>query len=209
MAERWCKGSREWLARLVLAVALIVVGQSAGAQPTGDYQSSVRIDGGVTATARNGNRATNEIGTPQPNAPTSVYIGGPVDTTATSGSASTRIGGNSRPGSTSIRQGVTNQGDLEMSGDSSANSVTVLPGASAIIGGCGRTQISGDVLVANGELELGCTCVGRRNGRCCVEFHTGFCVLHITPPGKHGCPPRYIYAEGLCRLFSDFDHSVD
>lgn len=207
---RWWKGvcRRPWVWSLFAAIA-ILGGAEAAAQPTGDYQSTVRIDGDVTASARNGRSAVNEIGSPQAGSPTNVYIGGPIDTTATSSDARTRIGGQGRPGTTAIRQGIANQGDLEMSGNTSANSVTVLPGASAAIGGCGRTQVSGDVLVSNGDLELGCVCAGRRNGRCCIEFHAGFCVLHMTPPGKYGCPPRYIYSDGWCRLFSDFDHNID
>lgn len=196
-----------------LAFFLFAAWTPSFAQSPGGLSTRVEVEGDITATASDGGTASNRIGS------TDGYSGSGSATTTVRGSVvtigrngaqgTTTIGDPSVGGNTSVVGRVTNLGGKQrLTGNTSAvGNVTTMRGTDLKLGGCGRTNVVGDVFLGGGSLEIGCACAGRRNGKCCVVFHNALCVLHQVPPGKHGCPPGYIYSGGLCRLYSDFSHA--
>ena len=197
------EGSSKFAA-IMLALSCLTLGlaEPVWAQSPGGLSSSVQIGG--TASNRIGS-TDGHSGSSQ----TSVSVGGKVTTVAPGGKAETVIGDAARGGKTRVKD-VTNIGGKQyISGNTSVTgSTTTMPNSDLKLGGCGSTNVMGDVFVGSGSLEIGCVCAGRRNGMCCIVFHNALCVINQVPPGKHGCPPRYIYSGGLCRLYSDFAHAL-
>lgn len=183
----------------------------APAQSPGGLDTRVKVNGDISTSARGGGSASTQIGSsPSGGGTSSTWIGGDVTTQSDGGSGSTVLGGQDRDGTTVIRGSVANHGgQVRATGNTTVGgNIVTQDGADVDLGGCGSTYVAGNVIVPHGSLEIGCGCAGRRNGQCCLQFHHGFCALQIVPPGKHGCPPRFIYSEGLCWLYSDFDHRV-
>ncbi|CCG41184.1 hypothetical protein [Magnetospirillum molischianum] len=199
---------------LLFASAMIALGlEQSFFPPSAWAQSSaglsVKVEGDVSSVAAGSGAASTRIGSTTSGKGTSTTnVMGNVTNYSTHGSSVTEIGTQDRGGTTVIRGDATNvNSELRVNGNSFiGGNVTVTNGSRADIGGCGSVYVSGDVVVPNGNLEVGCGCAGRRNGQCCIEFHQGFCVLQIVPPSEDGCPPGFILSSGLCRLFSDFEH---
>ena len=200
-----------------LALAFLVgsTGDPVRAQQPGGLSGSgvstrVDIGGDSRAIARQGGTASNRVGSSDGSGgSSSATVRGSITTMGTGGNASVVIADPSRGGRTIIDGDVTTyNGSQNLSGNTMIQGdTTTMDGADLKIGGCGSTSVVGDVFVGGGSLEVGCVCAGRRNGQCCVVFHHAICVLHQVPPGKHGCPPGYVFSEGLCRLYSDFAHA--
>jgi len=200
-----------WVGWLVLSLLLALAGPSLAQSPNG-LETNVQVNGDVVSNAAgNGASASTRLGSSlRGKGHSSTQIDGRVITQSTGGASSTEIGGQDKSGSTTIRGNVLNYNSQIRATDNTyvGGDMTATNGASVNIGGCGSVHISGDVVVPNGDLEIGCGCAGRRNGQCCIEFHNGFCVLNMVPPSEDGCPPGYFLSEGLCRLYSDFSHRV-
>jgi hypothetical protein len=186
-------------AALGLALGVVVLGFPVKA---GGFESDVRIDGDVTADARDGGDVTNRIGNGE------VYIGGGgVHTEGRAGGrGDTSVG---TGGSVSVGDGIYNRNGQQHFGGNSGIGGSTFTGKGATLGIGGNNSsvyVGEDVYVPSGSLSLGGMgqCVAVRNNRCCVDIHWGTCVLNIVPPGKHGCPPGYTYTGGVCRLFYDF-----
>lgn len=197
------------LAALAFACLFWLSGDPVRAQSPGGL--SVDIQGSARAFARQGGAASNRIGSGEESGGSgaSSTVRGSVTTMGTGRDASTVIGDAAKGGRTIVNGDVLNlNGNQDLSGNTTIQGdTTTMEGSDLKIGGCGSTSVVGDVFVGGGSLEVGCVCAGRRNGQCCVVFHHAICVLHQMPPGKHGCPPGYVFSEGLCRLYSDFAHA--
>ena len=203
--------------RFLSVVALLAIGAAASdgasAQSSSGLRADAQVQGDMNADASCGATASNRIATSDGysgGGSTRVVVQGSINASARCGQkAETVVGATSRSGDTNILGDLNNMGGTqEITGNTDViGTVTTAPNAEVRLGGCGSTTVAGDVYVADGELEIGCVCAARRNGRCCVTFHNSLCVLSQMPPGKHGCPPGYVYSAGLCRLYSDRAHS--
>ena len=155
----------------------------------GAGRSDVRT-GSVTTTARSGESASTEIGKVSGGGRASVR----TDDVITSGNSSTIIG-STTGGSANVRTG-----SVVTSGKGGGASTNIGSGGSASVG---------DVINNGGSLSIGgTTCVGRRNGQCCIKFHRSYCTTSIVPTHKGQCPPKYERWGGLCYLYADKKHSV-
>jgi len=167
-----------------------------------EFNSRVRIDNGTRLDAGAGASATSRIGGGN------VDIGGPGITNHATPGNRADISVGTPDGNVRVRRGIHNQdGQQHLGGNTTIGGKTYTgDGARLGVGGTGSSVYVGDdVYVPSGSLKIGGMgqCVAFRNNRCCVDVHWGTCVLNIVPPGKHGCPPRYTYTGGVCRLFYD------
>lgn len=212
------RGTRLWVAAGVISVALLSSSfgdTPARAQSNGGLASSVTVQGSVNAIANHGGNAANVIGSSSGDGSGSsrTYVGGSVTTLGQGrSSAKTTIGDASKSGTTIVKGGAVNMGgEINVgSGGTVTGTVRTMEGSSARVGGCGSATVLGDVTVLSGSVEVGCGCVARRNGACCIEVYQTTCVLSKVPPNKSGCPPGYAYSgDGMCRLYSGLgEHSI-
>jgi hypothetical protein len=177
-----------------------ITNSARGAGASASIEAGVVMDGGkvnahtgnMTATARTGERARIVVGKAGKGGQARASIGDVV------------AGGNS-----DVQIGVANGGSASAIVRGDVVSDGRRGSASTRIGVDGSAFIGGDVINKKGALSIGSSaCAGTRDGRCCLKFHRGYCAIQITPPGKHGCPPRFELWGGLCYLYSDKRHRV-
>lgn len=172
------------------------------AQAPGGLATSVEA-GSINTSASNRGNASTVIGSGATGGTSGSVSVGSVSNTSSGGTSRVEIGGD---GHTSVGCVQNNDGSQRIGGDTMIGGCSVTNGGSTHIGS--GTVVTGDVLNQGAQLTIGGGCAGYRNGRCCIVFDNGWCVVHQVPPDD-GCPPGYRYSNGLCRLYSDFNHRVD
>ena len=181
-------------------------------------QSNITIDvDDVMNTTTGGGSSSINIGTAAGHcrANTNINIRGEVRAQSTGSKTETQIGTACGKNNVSIGGNVINNGGKQaIQGMTGIGGDTYTASNSRLhVGNAGRTTfVAGDVKMrGSGTLDIGGACAGRLDGRCCIHFHIGTCVLDAVPPNpKYGCPPRYTPTGALCRLYYRFgSHQVE
>lgn len=199
------------------ATSITDIGVSTGGSGAVDIDVQA---GDVNNGAAAGGHAVIEMGTTHNGGTVRVRANDVINDAGTGETATVVIGAATDGGRSNVSIGgdVVNRGNSSVTiGAADGGNVnvhirggTITSGGTTNVGVDNSVFVGGDVINKSGNLGVGGKgCVGHRNGKCCLKFNRGLCAISITPPGKHGCAPRYEFDRGSCYLYTDRRHRVN